>query len=117
MLGANFNLANTQIQEENLGESRPWAAGCKTVHRPCRLSVYAGGQAPSSTEGRVTAGRISRSREQPEDGRPIGFGRFRTVPAQRLLLSNGEPVPLGPRAHDLLLMLVAQCPAIISKDS
>jgi hypothetical protein len=116
VLGASFNLANTQIQEETLGESRLWAAGRKAVHRPCRISVYAGGQAPSSTEGRVAEGRISRSREQPEDRRPIGFGRFRKVPAQRLLLSNGEPVPLRRRGYDLLLMLVEQCPAIISKD-
>jgi hypothetical protein len=39
------------------------------------------------------------------------FDDFRLLPASRALLENGQPVPLGGRAMDLLLALVEQAVA------
>jgi DNA-binding winged helix-turn-helix (wHTH) protein len=47
--------------------------------------------------------------------RAIAFGRFKLYPRQRLLEENGEPVRLGSRAFELLLTLVEQKGAILSK--
>jgi predicted ATPase/DNA-binding winged helix-turn-helix (wHTH) protein len=47
--------------------------------------------------------------------RAIAFGRFKLFPRQRVLEENGEPVRLGSRAFELLLALVEQKGAIISK--
>lgn len=46
----------------------------------------------------------------------IAFGSFRLVPAQRLLLQDGEPVALGGRAYDILLVLTSKAGEIVSKD-
>jgi predicted ATPase/DNA-binding winged helix-turn-helix (wHTH) protein len=46
---------------------------------------------------------------------PIAFGPFRLVPAERLLLKSGEPVPLGSRALDILIALVERPGEMISK--
>lgn len=45
----------------------------------------------------------------------IRFGAFRLLPAQRQLTRNGNPVPLGSRAMDLLLYLTANSGKIVSK--
>jgi predicted ATPase/DNA-binding winged helix-turn-helix (wHTH) protein len=47
--------------------------------------------------------------------RAISFGRFRLFPRQRLLEEDGDPVRLGSRAFELLLTLVEQKGAVISK--
>jgi predicted ATPase/DNA-binding winged helix-turn-helix (wHTH) protein len=45
----------------------------------------------------------------------ISFGSFRLFPANRLLEKAGVPVRLGDRALDILLILTAQAPGIVSK--
>jgi DNA-binding winged helix-turn-helix (wHTH) protein/tetratricopeptide (TPR) repeat protein len=44
------------------------------------------------------------------------FGVFRMDPAKQLLLRDGEPVPLTPKAFQLLLALVRRSDEVISKD-
>lgn len=44
------------------------------------------------------------------------FGRFRVVPARRLLEADGRPVPLGSRAFDLLVALLARPGQLVTKD-
>ena len=44
------------------------------------------------------------------------FGRFRLDPAQRLLLRDGELVPLTPKVFDLLLLLVENSGQLLEKD-
>ena len=45
----------------------------------------------------------------------LQFGRFRLDLARRVLLHDGVPVRLGPRATDLLLVLVQRRGAVVSK--
>ncbi len=49
-------------------------------------------------------------------GEGRGFGRFRIEPAQRRLLVDGVPAPLGARAFDLLLALLERRERVVSKD-
>jgi DNA-binding winged helix-turn-helix (wHTH) protein len=44
------------------------------------------------------------------------FGSFRVDPAKQLVLHEGEPVPLTPKAFQLLLVLVSSCNEIVTKD-
>ena len=44
------------------------------------------------------------------------FGAFKLDPAQRLLLRNGNPVPLTPMAFDLLVAMVEQNGDLLAKD-
>ncbi len=44
------------------------------------------------------------------------FDTYELRPADRLLLRDGVPVPLGARAFDLLLCLLEQHPAVLSKE-
>ncbi len=44
------------------------------------------------------------------------FGSFRVDPAKQLVLHQGEPVPLTPKAFQLLLVLVQHRNEIVSKD-
>lgn len=44
------------------------------------------------------------------------FGPFRLDPVNRLLLRNGEPVPLAPKAFDILLTLVENQGRVLGKD-
>lgn len=44
------------------------------------------------------------------------FGPFRLDPAERLLLRNGQHVPLTPKAFETLLILVENCGHVINKD-
>ncbi|MEI9987118.1 MAG: winged helix-turn-helix domain-containing protein [Aliidongia sp.] len=45
----------------------------------------------------------------------IDFGPFRLVPARRSLTRQGVPVPLGDRALDVLLVVIAHAPNLVSK--
>jgi predicted ATPase/DNA-binding winged helix-turn-helix (wHTH) protein len=53
----------------------------------------------------------------PNDNAVIRFGAFRLVPAQRQLLRDGLPVPLGARAMDLLLHLTANPGTVVTKQA
>ncbi len=44
------------------------------------------------------------------------FGRFELQPAERRLLADGRPAPLGPRALDVLLVLVERAGRLVTKD-
>ena len=44
------------------------------------------------------------------------FGPFRLDSAQRALLRDGEPVPLPPKALDILLLLVRNPGRLITKE-
>ena len=44
------------------------------------------------------------------------FGRFQLLPGQRLLLSDGEPVPLVSKAFDVLVVLVENRDRVVGKD-
>src|ERR1700733_14989338 len=44
------------------------------------------------------------------------FGSFQLLPAQRLLLSGEEPVRLGSRALDILIVLIERAGELVSKD-
>lgn len=51
----------------------------------------------------------------PPTREAITFGRFRLLPGERRLLRAGAPVELGGRALDLLIALVSQGNAVVSK--
>ena len=53
--------------------------------------------------------------EQP-DNRSYEFGRFRLKVAERVLLREGEIVPLTPKVFDILVMLVENSGQVVSKD-
>ena len=44
------------------------------------------------------------------------FGPFRLEPARHLLMRDGEPVPLTPKAFDLLLLLVRERERVVAKE-
>jgi TolB-like protein len=44
------------------------------------------------------------------------FGRFRVDPARRLLLRDGQPVSLQPKAFDTLLVLIRNTDRVVPKD-
>ena len=44
------------------------------------------------------------------------FGPFRLEPSERVLLRDGTPVPLPPRAFDLLVVLVERAGRLVTKD-
>ncbi|MBL8187496.1 MAG: winged helix-turn-helix domain-containing protein [Acidobacteria bacterium] len=44
------------------------------------------------------------------------FGPFRLTPADRLLLRDGQPVPLAPKLFDILVVLVERRGHLLSKD-
>ncbi len=46
----------------------------------------------------------------------IVFGRFRISPRRRVLLADDEPIKLGGRAFDLLMVLIETPQVVISKD-
>lgn len=47
---------------------------------------------------------------------PIAFNRFTLLAEQRLLLRDGVPVPVGARAFDILVSLVARRGALVTKN-
>ncbi|WP_280155386.1 winged helix-turn-helix domain-containing protein [Piscinibacter sp. XHJ-5] len=52
----------------------------------------------------------------PAPAEACRFGRFELRPAQRLLLAEGAPLPVGARAFGLLLVLVAEHDRVVSDD-
>ena len=44
------------------------------------------------------------------------FGRFRLKTAERVLLREGEPVPLTPKVFDILMTLVENRGQVVEKD-
>ncbi len=50
------------------------------------------------------------------DEETFAFGSFRLIPAQRMLLEDGEPLRLGSRALDILVTLVERAGETIHKD-
>ena len=53
---------------------------------------------------------------KPHEQAIFRFGRFRLVPGERLLLSDGKPVPLTGKAFDLLVTLVRHPGHLLTKD-
>ena len=51
-----------------------------------------------------------------QDNRSYEFGRFRVKVAERVLLRDGEIVPLTPKVFDILLTLVEKSGQVVSKD-
>ena len=51
-----------------------------------------------------------------EDSHSYDFGRFRLKTAERVLLREGEPVPLTPKVLDILITLVENRGQIVEKD-
>ncbi|HVJ56167.1 MAG TPA: tetratricopeptide repeat protein [Aliidongia sp.] len=45
----------------------------------------------------------------------VDFGPFRLVPTRRVLTRHGVPVPIGDRALDILRVLIAHAPNLVSK--
>ena len=50
------------------------------------------------------------------DDETFVFGSFRLIPAQRMLLDDGKPLPLGSRALDILVTLVESAGETIPKE-
>ena len=50
------------------------------------------------------------------DNQSYEFGRFRLKPAERILLREGELVPLTPKVFDILITLVENRGQLVSKD-
>ncbi|HEX3522555.1 MAG TPA: winged helix-turn-helix domain-containing protein, partial [Stellaceae bacterium] len=50
------------------------------------------------------------------DEETFAFGPFRLIPAQRMLLEDGEPLRLGSRALDILVTLVESAGDTVPKD-
>src|SRR5678815_5715100 len=50
------------------------------------------------------------------DSHSYDFGRFRLKPAERVLLREGEPVPLTPKVFDILITLVENRGQVVGKD-
>jgi DNA-binding winged helix-turn-helix (wHTH) protein len=44
------------------------------------------------------------------------FGPFQLDPPERLLLCDGQPVAMTPKAFDLLVVLVERCGHLVEKD-
>ncbi|CAE6906565.1 hypothetical protein R69608_03248 [Paraburkholderia nemoris] len=53
---------------------------------------------------------------QFQTGVQLSFGQSTVIPGRRELLNDGKPVPVGDRAFDLLLSLIAQHGTVVSKD-
>src|SRR5262245_16249831 len=51
-----------------------------------------------------------------QDNHNYDFGRFRLKSADRVLLREGEPVPLTPKVFDILMTLVEHSGQIVEKD-
>ena len=51
-----------------------------------------------------------------QDNQSYEFGRFRLKVAERVLLREGEPVPLTPKVFDILVTLVQHGGQVVSKD-
>jgi DNA-binding winged helix-turn-helix (wHTH) protein len=81
-------------------EQRPWTySPCAIVDRP--LASLSKVEAESSI-GSVTT--------------MISFGPFHIMPCRRLLLDGDQPLRLGSRAFDILVVLVERAGGLVSKD-
>ena len=60
---------------------------------------------------------IQNEHSLPAAGAEVTFGPFRLVPRDRILLRDGERVPLGGRAYDLLAALAATPGELVSKQA
>ena len=49
------------------------------------------------------------------EDRVFEFGDFILAPKERLLLRGGEPVPLTPKAFDLLVVLVSRSGHLVTQ--
>ncbi|MBO9713384.1 winged helix-turn-helix domain-containing protein [Sphingomonas sp.] len=54
-------------------------------------------------------------RESVTEARAVRFGRFTVYPGARLLLRDGEPVCIGGRAFDLLVILLRSRGQVVTK--
>src|ERR1700743_242789 len=45
------------------------------------------------------------------------FGRFQVLPHRRELLAGGQPIKLGGRAFDVLMVLIEAHGSVVSKDA
>lgn len=53
---------------------------------------------------------------ESQENQSYEFGRFRLITADRLLLREGEPVPLTPKVFDILITLVEHNGQVVEKD-
>jgi DNA-binding winged helix-turn-helix (wHTH) protein/TolB-like protein/Tfp pilus assembly protein PilF len=53
---------------------------------------------------------------EQQDNLTYDFGRFRLKTAERVLLREGEPVPLTPKVFDILITLVENSGQVVEKD-
>ena len=53
---------------------------------------------------------------EQQEGHSYDFGRFRLKTAERVLLREGEPVPLTPKVFDILITLVENRGRVVQKD-
>ena len=44
------------------------------------------------------------------------FDSFRIDPEERVLMQNGSPIPLNPKAFEILTILVRHCERVVLKD-
>ena len=95
---------------EDLGEQH-----VKNIARPVRVyrvrdpAVPVGRRSPTSPQPLPSS-------DKPNEHETFGFGSFRLIPAQRMLLDEGKPVRLGGRALDILVTLVESAGETISRD-
>lgn len=47
---------------------------------------------------------------------PMRFGRFEVIPGARQLLADGQPIEIGGRAFDLLIVLLRARGTVVAKD-
>ena len=59
---------------------------------------------------------LSNAAATHESRRSHRFGRFELQPAERRLLADGQPVALGARAFDLLVVLVERAGQLVAKN-
>jgi predicted ATPase/DNA-binding winged helix-turn-helix (wHTH) protein len=55
--------------------------------------------------------------QAPQSPTTFCFGRFQVVPHRREVLADGEPIDLGGRAFDVLLVLIEAHGAVVSKEA
>ncbi len=55
--------------------------------------------------------------DQTAGSQAVRFGEFRLIPAERLLVRNGAPVPLAPKAFDALRLLTGASEHLLTKQA
>jgi DNA-binding winged helix-turn-helix (wHTH) protein len=72
----------------------------------------------SATSGEAIRPAKDTSRGSPSamrNGKAMLFGEFCLVPSSRILTQRGRPIPLGSRAHDILVALVERAGRVVGK--